>query len=62
LIFISTKEFREVNLQTVQEFIDKGKLVPQPNKLLTMRDLVLAGILTDVGDGVSLLANVIFPH
>lgn len=57
---ISTREFREVNLQTVQEFIDKGKLVPQSNKLLTMRDLVLAGILSDVGDGVSLLANVRF--
>eukprot|EP01039_Chlorochromonas_danica_P005175 gene5175-5695_t len=51
------RDFQEVNLETVQEFIDQGRLKVPTNFFLTMRDLVHCGMLKDVKDGVKLLAK-----
>jgi hypothetical protein len=51
-------ELKIVNLDQVQEFIDKGRLKPKPNSFLTIRDLLVSGIISDVKDGVKLLAKV----
>ncbi len=51
-------DFQPVNLDTLQEFVDKGKLTPKSNGLITIRDLVNAGVLTNPRDGVTLLAKV----
>ena len=57
--------FEVLNLGKVQEFITMGKLVPQPNQMLTMRDLLESGVITQVREGIKLLANVrtyVFMH
>lgn len=50
-------DFQPINLNTLQEFVDKGKLTPKPNGLITIRDLVTSGIITNPRDGVILLAK-----
>lgn len=57
-LFYSVLDFQPVNLDQIQEFVDKGKLTPKANGLITIRDLVNAGILTNPRDGVTLLAKV----
>mmetsp|Transcript_17090 Transcript_17090/g.20119 ORF Transcript_17090/g.20119 Transcript_17090/m.20119 type:complete len:245 (+) Transcript_17090:11-745(+) len=52
-----TKNFVSINLRDVQLYIDMGRLTPQEGKPITMRDLVLCGIVTRVGDGVKLLGE-----
>lgn len=59
LLPYSAKEYQEVNLEKIQEYVEKGKLVPANDKMLNMRDLVLAGIINNPKDGVKLLAKVI---
>lgn len=51
-------EFQPVNLEMIQQFVDKGKLAPKTNGLITIRDLVASGIISNPKDGVSLLAKV----
>lgn len=47
-----------LNLYKVQEFIDMGRLTPKADGMLTMRDLLNCGLLSQVRDGVKLLAKV----
>lgn len=51
------KEFQEVNLGKIQQFINTGRLVVEPNRLITIRDLLKSGVITHVRDGVKLLAK-----
>jgi hypothetical protein len=59
LIFpFSQRDLQVVNISTIQQFIDMGRLTPKPNGLITMRDLIVAGVVGQVREGVKLLANV----
>jgi hypothetical protein len=49
-----------VNLSTIQEYVALGKLVPKQNDMITMRDLVRAGLTTNPQDGIKLLGQVHF--
>ena len=55
----SKKDIQILNLSKVQEFIDMGRFVPKPNELTTMRDLLAAGLVSQVREGVKLLGKVI---
>jgi hypothetical protein len=35
-----------------------GRLTPKPNTMITMRDLVTCGLVTNVKEGVKILARV----
>ena len=47
-----------VNLEKIQEFIELGRLVPSDSQMITIRDLLTSGVISDVQDGVKLLAKV----
>ena len=53
-----TANHEVVNLGKLQDFIDMGRLVPKEDKMVTMRDLYESGIISNVRDGVKLLAKV----
>lgn len=52
------RDIRGVNLRTIQEHVLLGKLKPKENEMITMRDLVNSGIMTNPGDGIKILAEV----
>lgn len=54
---INHRELQLLNLEKVQEFIDKGRLQVKPNAMLTMRDLLECGIVSQVKEGIKLLAK-----
>lgn len=58
MTFDSEREFQVLNLDLVEHFIIQGRLTPKPDGLITMRDLLACGIVTQVRDGVKLLAKV----
>lgn len=58
MIFDSEREFQVLNLDLVEHFIVQGRLTPKPDGFITMRDLLACGIVTQVRDGVKLLAKV----
>ena len=58
MTFDSEREFQVLNLDLVEQFIVQGRLTPKPDGLITMRDLLACGIVTQVRDGVKLLAKV----
>ena len=47
-----------MNLDTLQQFVDMGRFVPRVGELTTMRDLLEAGVIKKVKEGVKLLARV----
>ena len=49
---------QRVNVETIQKFIDEGRLVPSNSQMITMRDLVISGVISRVQDGVKLLSMV----
>lgn len=51
------REFLGLNLEKIQEYIARGRLVPKENELITMKDLVDAGITTNPLEGIKLLSN-----
>jgi hypothetical protein len=53
--FYSKKDYAIVSLEKIQDFIDQGRFKPRENDFITMRDLIWAGILNNVQDGVKLL-------
>jgi len=57
-ICFSKKDMQILNLCKVQEFIDKGRLVPRPDNFITIRDFLSSGLISRVKDGVKLLAQV----
>jgi hypothetical protein len=60
MTFDSEREFQVLNLDLVEHFIVQGRLTPKPDGFITMRDLLACGIVTQVRDGVKLLAKVCF--
>jgi len=54
---INHREMQVLNLDKVQEFIDTGRLQPKQSALLTMRDLLESGIVSQVKEGIKLLAK-----
>jgi len=53
----SQKSFQILNLSKIQEFITMGRLIPSPDKMITMRDLLYSGIVSQVNDGIKILAD-----
>jgi hypothetical protein len=49
---------QEVNISKIIDFIHMKRLVPKPNTFITMRDLLVSGVITQVRDGVKILAGV----
>lgn len=56
----SQRDILGVNLSTIQEYVALGKLVPKQNEMITMRDLVRAGVTTNPLEGIKLLGQVSF--
>lgn len=56
--FFSERELQVLNLSKIQQFIDMGRLKPKEKSVIHMRDLLEAGIVTQVREGVKLLAKV----
>lgn len=56
--FCRKRDIRGVNLRTIQEHVLLGKLKPKENEMITMRDLVNSGIMTNPGEGIKILAEV----
>lgn len=50
-------EFQVLNLDKIQHFISMGRLIPKENELITMRDLLASGIISQVKEGVKVLAS-----
>lgn len=55
---LSKKDMQILNLCKVQEFIDKGRLVPKSDSFITIRDFLSSGLISRAKDGVKLLAQV----
>lgn len=51
------REYVTVNLDKLQHFITLGRIVPKQNNFVTIRDLLVSGIITNVSDGIKILAN-----
>ena len=49
--------FSGSTIKKIQDFIDMGRLKYHPNRMLTTRDLLYAGLISKVGDGIKLLAK-----
>lgn len=47
-----------VNLDSLQAFVSRGRLVVKPDTLTTMRDLRNCGLAMNVKEGIKLLGNV----
>lgn len=54
---IFKKDYVDINVGTIQQFIDQGRLVPRKDGFTTMRDLVIAGLTHDIRDGIKLLGG-----
>lgn len=54
----SKKDIQVLNLDKIQEYIDMGRFVPNPNGLNNIRDLYNCGLVSQVKEGVKLLAKV----
>lgn len=60
---VSEIDLEVVNVDKIQQFIDMGRLSPKTNEMITMRDLLAAGVVSQVREGIKLLAKVVFsPH
>ena len=46
-------------MDKLQDYIDMGRIVPKEKSFVTMRDLHLSGLISNVKEGVKLLADVI---
>ena len=58
-IVFSKMDLEAVNLDKIQQFIDMGRLPVHVDRLTTMRDLLAAGVISSIKEGVKLLAKVI---
>ena len=47
-----------MNLYTLQEYIEMGRLKPSEDRLLTIRDLVISGVVNRPGSGIKLLGRI----
>ena len=46
-----------LNLDSIQQWIDMGRLQPKKDTWITMRDLLASGIISNVRDGIKILAR-----
>ena len=46
-----------MNVDTLQEYIIMGRLIPKENGLITMRDLLASGVVNRVNEGIKLLGR-----
>eukprot|EP01035_Chromulina_nebulosa_P020725 gene20725-26869_t len=51
------RELEHLNLYKIQQFIDMGRLIVKPNELITVRDLLESGIISNAKEGVKILAH-----
>jgi len=51
------EKMNPVNLGTIQDYVDMGRLVVSPEKVITLKDLVDAGVTGNIKHGVKLLAK-----
>ena len=51
------REMQILNIDKIQQFIDMGRLQPSSTSMITMRDLIATGLVSQLRDGVKLLAN-----
>lgn len=58
-IFCSARDIQYLSIQKIQNFIDMGRLAAKPNDMLTIRDLLAAGVITQYREGLKLLSDVI---
>ena len=52
------REFEIVNLDKLQNFVSMGRIIPKENGMITMRDLLHCGLISQIQDGVKILSNV----
>lgn len=52
------RDLQVVNLYTLQEYIEMGRLKPSEDRLLTIRDLVISGVVNRPGSGIKLLGRI----
>lgn len=52
------KDIIPLNVGKIQEWIDLGRLKPNNDHFITIRDLMVCGLITNPQDGVKLLAKV----
>jgi len=50
-------DFNVVNLKDLQLYINMGRIKVEEDKPITMRHLVLSGLVSRIGDGVKLLGK-----
>ena len=51
------RDFQILNLDAVQDFVNMGRLSPKENGMITMRDLVTCGLISQIQDGVKILSK-----
>ena len=44
------RDFQILNLDAVQDFVNMGRLSPKENGMITMRDLVTCGLISQIQD------------
>ena len=47
-----------LNIDKIADWIRMKRLTPLPDRMITIRDLLASGLITQVRDGVKLLAGV----
>jgi len=50
-------DMQVLNLDSIQQWIDMGRLQPKKDTWITMRDLLASGIISNVRDGIKILAR-----
>ena len=50
-------DMQVINLDRIQQWIDMGRLIPKSTTWITMRDLLASGIVSNVKDGIKILAR-----
>ena len=50
-------DYQVVNVDRIQQYINMGRLMPKPNQMVTVRNLLEAGVISRAKDGVKLLAK-----
>lgn len=60
LTLLSKRDIRIVTLQKIQEFVDTGRLTAKADSMLTLKDLMICGLISNCGEGVKIVATVCF--
>ena len=49
------RKWSVIKLDRIQDMLDQGRLVPHPDKFITIRDLMVCGVLTSPKEGVKIV-------